>query len=187
MPLLVSVRCVNCSLSGWHILVFKPFWAALIRSQRSKQDCLQIEFISLHFRLILRKLFCYVEHSLIWKRPSYFCCLLDLIPLCIMHCSLFWVWALWYSEIICATTCQCECVNCSLSGWHIPVFKPLWAALMRPQRSKQDCLQIEYIYIHTYIYIYIYMYIWLDFPKGARWNCAKRPHFVTKSPNFKPP
>ena len=25
-----------------------------------------------------------------------------------MHCSLFWVWALWYSEIICATACQCE-------------------------------------------------------------------------------
>ena len=31
------------------------------------------------------------------------------------------------------------------------VFKPLWAALMRPQRSKQDCLQIEFIYIYIYI------------------------------------
>ena len=26
---------------------------------------------------------------------------------------------------------------------------------MRPQRSKQDCLQIEFIYIYIYIYIYI--------------------------------
>ena len=38
------------------------------------------------------------------------------------------------------------------------------AALMRPQRSKQDCLQIEfnyiiYIHIHTHTYIYIYIYI----------------------------
>ena len=75
------MRCVNCLLSSCHIPVFKQLWSALMRPQRLKQDCLQIEFISLHFRLILRKLFSYVEHSLILKCPYYFCCLLDLIPL----------------------------------------------------------------------------------------------------------
>ena len=44
-----------------------------------------------------------------------------------------------------------RCVNCSLSNWYVPVFKLLWATLMRPQRSKQDCLQIEFIHTHTYM------------------------------------
>ena len=51
---------------------------------------------------------------------------------------------------------------------------------MRPQRSKQDCLQIEFIYI--YIYIYIYMNVQTNigreflnlvskhFPKKHRYN-----------------
>ena len=33
---------------------------------------------------------------------------------------------------------------------YVPVFKSLWAAQMRPQRSKKFCLQIEFIYIYIY-------------------------------------
>ena len=100
---------------------------------------LWVKNLNLQFRFILRTYFRLNNRI---KEIKYMCIFK-------VYIWLVWVWELWYSEIICALSLliSMRCVNCSLSNWHVPVLKPLWAALTsRPQRTKQFCLQIVFRY-----------------------------------------
>ena len=93
--------------SGWHVTRLSQglslgrrtwergwYW----NSTKGRKTTVFNSSISLHFRALFN----------LKTRTYYFCWLSDLISLCIMHCSLVWVWAIWYLEILRAIACQCE-------------------------------------------------------------------------------
>ena len=154
-PLVVS-KCEDFSSRRcWNCLVFRnlmyhclSMWAVLIAhwvtstSQFSNQCELHkgrnrtvyswVYFAPFQTDTQVTVLLCWALFDL--KTPILFCCLLGLILLCII--------ALLARLSLSTLVFRNNMCHCSYSDQHVPVFKPLWAALTGPQRMKRFCLQI---------------------------------------------
>ena len=86
-----------------------------------------------------------------------------LIPFCIFHSLLIWVWALWYAKTI--HTCEdITELHCSVIIFSLKIFSELHWRVLKGQNSTVCRLSL-------YIYIYIYIYIW-KFKCVNRWESS---------------